>query len=206
MVFYPDVYGGTWPSCPDPVDFRYHQIVNVYSDANAYYTDRQWVDTPRPSSRNVAGNTSLTMVEENHWELALGTHWRSTKQWGVWSAVYGPQGPDGYPADIWNQETGVIDHAVAEMWRPMDIREHIVTNWATLGPKLSGRVHVFTGEDDTYFLENAVQLLETAVAGLTNPPANFEFVYGNRQPHCWSPYTTPQLLQIMYDAMMADAP
>ncbi len=206
MVFYPDVYGGTWARCPDPVDFRYHQIVNVYSDANAYYTDRQWVDTPRPSSRNVAGNTTMTMVEENHWELALGTRWRSTKQWGVWTVVYGPQGPDGYPADIWNQETGVIDHTVADAWRPMDIRDYVVTNWATLGPKLTGRIHIFTGEDDTYFLENAVQLLETAAAALTNPAANFEFQYGNRQPHCWSPYTTPELLTIMHNAMMADAP
>jgi len=206
MVFYPDVFGGTWPSCPDPVDFRYHQIVNVYSDANAYYTDRQWVDTQRPSSRNVAGNTTLTMVEENHWELALGTKWRSTKQWGVWAAVYGPQGPDGYPADIWDQETGAINKAVAETWRPMDIRNHIVTNWATLGPKLTGRVHVFVGEDDTYFLENAVQLLETAAVGLTSPPANFEFQYGNRAPHCWSPYTSQQLLPIMYNAMIADKP
>jgi hypothetical protein len=206
MVFYPDVFGGTWPSCPDPVDFRFHQIVNVYSEPNAYYTDRQWVDTPRPSARSVPGNTSLSMVEENHWELALGTHWRSTKQWGVWTAVYGPQGPDGYPADIWDRETGAIDHTVAEAWRPMDIRDHIVTNWATLGPKLSGRVHVFVGDDDTYFLNNAVELLETAAAALTNPAADFEFQYGHNQPHCWSPYTNQQLLEIMYNAMIADAP
>lgn len=206
MVFYPDVYGGTWPSCPDPLDFRYHQIVNVYDDANAYYTDRQWVDTPRPSSRNVAGNTTLTMVEENHWELALGTHWRSGKQWAVWTAVYGPQGPDGYPADIWDPETGAIDDAVAEAWRPMDIRQHVVSNWSTLGPKLAGRVHVFVGDDDTYFLNNAVELFEAATAELTSPAADFEVVYGHNQPHCWSPYTNQQLLAIMYDAMMADAP
>lgn len=206
MVFYPDTYGGTWPTCPDPVDFRYHQIVNVYSDSNAYFTDRQWVDTPRPSSRNVAGNTTLTMQEENLWELALGTKWRSTKQWAVWAAVYGPQGPDGYPADIWDRRTGEIDRDVAEAWRAMDLRQHVVDNWDTLGDKLRGRIHIFTGEDDTYFLENAVQLFEAATDELTDPPADFEIVYGERQPHCWNPYTTPELLQVMYDAMMADRP
>jgi len=206
MVFYPDVYGGTWAISPDPVDFRYHQIVNVYSDANAYFTDRQWVDTPRPSSRNVAGNTTMTMVEENHWELALATHWRSTKQWAVWAAVYGPQGADGYPADIWNPETGLIDHTVAAAWQPMDLRLYIVNNWATLGPKLTGRIHDYGGDDDSYFLNNSSELLETAMAALTNPSANADFQWVHNGGHGASPYSTTQLLTIMYNAMIADAP
>ncbi|HEX6230800.1 MAG TPA: hypothetical protein VF029_03730 [Actinomycetota bacterium] len=45
-----------------------------------------------------------------------------------------------------------------------------------------------------------MQLLEEAAADLRRSR------YGNREPHCWSPYTTPELLQIMYDAMIADAP
>jgi Putative esterase len=206
MVFYPDVYGGTWGISPDPVDFRYHQIVNVYSDANAYFTDRQWVDTPRPSQRNVAGNTSLTMDEENHWELALGTHWRSGKQWAVWAAVYGPQGPDGYPANIWDMETGVIDHTVSTAWQPMDLRLNIVNNWATLGPKLTGRFHDYGGDDDSYFLNDSSELLETAMAALTDPPANADFQWVHNGGHGASPYTTPQLLTIMYNAMIADMP
>jgi hypothetical protein len=206
MVFYPDVYGGTWAVSPDPVDFRFHQIVNIYSDTNAYFTDRQWVDTPRPSQRNVPGNTLLTMEEENLWELALGPRWRSTGQWAVWSAVYGPQAPDGYPADIWNQETGVIDHTVAQAWQPMDLRLYIVNNWATLGPKLSGRLHDYGGDDDSFFLNNSSEQLETAMAALTNPPANADFQWVHNGGHGASPYTTPQLLTIMYNAMIADAP
>ena len=29
QIFHPDFFGGTFASCPDSVDFRYHQIVNV---------------------------------------------------------------------------------------------------------------------------------------------------------------------------------
>ncbi len=206
MVFYPDVYGGTWGISPDPVDFRYHQIVNIYSDPNAYFTDREWVDTPRPSSRRTDGNTQFTMVEENHWELALGTRWRSGMQWAVWAAVYGPQGPDGYPADIWDQDTGVIDHSVAALWQPMDLRLQIVNNWATLGPKLTGRFHDYGGDDDTYFLNNSSELLEAAMADLTDPPANADFVFIHNGGHGASPYSTTELLTIMYNAMIGDMP
>jgi hypothetical protein len=206
MVFYPDVYDGTWAISPDPVDFRYHQIVNVYSDDNAYVTDREWVDTPRPSWRSTDGNTLVTMDEENHWELALGTRWRSGMQWAVWSAVYGPQAADGYPADIWDQATGVIDHAVAEQWKPMDLRLFIVDNWGTLGPMLTGRIHDYGGDDDTYFLNNSSELLEAAMADLTDPPANADFQWVHNGGHGASPYSTTELLTMMYDAMIADMP
>ncbi len=206
MAFYPDVYGVTWAISPDSVDFRFHQIVNIYSDPNAYFTDREWVDTPRPSSRSVPGDTRFTMVEENHWELALGTHWRSGMQWAVSAAVYGPQGPDGYPADIWDQKTGVIDHSVADAWKPMDLRLNIVNNWATLGAKLTGRVHDYGGDDDSFFLNNSSELLKAAMAGLTNPPANAEFVFIDNGGHGASPYSTTELLTIMYNAVIADKP
>lgn len=202
MVFYPDTYAGTWALCPDPVDFRFHQLVNVYEDPNAYFTQHEWLNVPRPSAREVSGDTIWTMEEENHWEAALGTNGRSgLGQWDIWQVVYGPQGPDGYPAPIWDKFTGEIDHSVAQGWHGMDIRLYLESNWPSLGPKLTDRVHIFTGDDDTFFLNDAVELLEAAVANLKDPPANFEFQYGHNQPHCWSPYTNPELLTIIYSAM-----
>ena len=56
QVFYPDFYGGTFALCPDGVDFRYHQIVNVYDDANAYWVDRGWTKLERPDTRRPDGN------------------------------------------------------------------------------------------------------------------------------------------------------
>jgi Putative esterase len=207
MIFYPDVYDGTWAISPDPPDFRNHQLVNVYSDANAYFQKHQWVSVPRLSQRVVSGDSVMTMEEENHWELALGTHGRSQSgQWDVWQAVYGPEGSDGYPAVIWNKQTGDIDHAVATQWQPKDLRLYVTGNWATLGPKLTGRIHDYGGTADSFFLNEASLLFQNALAALTNPPANADFQWVERGAHGASPYTTQQLLTIMYNAMWADAP
>jgi len=139
QVFYPSVYSGTWSLCPDPVDFRYHQLVNVYSADNAYFTPYEWEQVPRPSAREVPGDTIWTMEQENHWELALGTNGRSQLgQWDVWQAVYGPQGADGYPAPIWDKVTGAVDHAIAKQWHPMDIRWYLNKHWSSLGPRQAG--------------------------------------------------------------------
>ncbi len=205
FVYYPDVYGGTWAVSPDPVDFRFHQLVNIYSDANAYYIKHQWLNVPRPSQRNLAGDTSMTMEEENHWELAWATHGRSQLgQWDIWQAVYGPEGADGYPATIWNKEDGTIDHTVAMAWQPKDLRLYITGNWSTLGPKLTGRIHDYGGEDDSFFLDQSGLLLQSALAALTNPAANADFQWVEPGGHGASPYTTQQLLTNMYNAMIAD--
>jgi hypothetical protein len=206
MVFYPDLYSSTFSTCPDPVDFRYHQIVNVYNDPNAYFLESQWNRVPRPGARSVDGNVRYTMEDENHWELAIGDHGRSGGQWDIWEAVYGPQGADGYPARVWDKLTGAIDHAVAEGWRPMDIRNYLETNWAALAPKLTGKLHIYVGDDDTYYLENAVKLLEKSFATLS-PSPQATIKYGYEQPHCYTPFTTSQdLISAMVGFMREHAP
>jgi len=205
QVYYPSFYGGTYPLCPDSVDFRFHQLVNVYDDVNAYNTPYEWEQVPRPSARTVPGDTIWTMEQENLWELALGTNGRSQLgQWDIWQAVYGPQGADGYPAPIWDKATGEIDHAVAKAWHPMDIRWYLAKHWSTVGPKLAGKIHIWVGDDDTFFLNNAVELLQRFLDG-TNPPANAEVHYGNNQPHCWGPWGA-RLVKMMTEAMAANAP
>lgn len=207
QVFYPDLYAGTFPSCPDPVDFRYHQIVNIYEDPNAYWRQSEWNRIPRPGSRQVDGAVNYTMEDENHYELAIGDRTRSGGQWDIWEAVYGPQGADGYPARLWDKRTGRIEPGVAERWRGKDIRDYLERNWATVGPKLVEKIHISTGDDDTYYLENAVQLLEEFFSEpTTNPAPKAEIQYGNNRPHCYSPYTTPQLIQKMVDFMVEHAP
>jgi hypothetical protein len=201
QVYYPSFYGGTWPLCPDSVDFRFHQLVNVYADENAYVTPYEWEQVPRPSARTVPGDTIWTMEQENHWELALGSHGRSQLgQWDVWQAVYGPQGPDGYPAPIWDKVTGEIDHGVAKAWHPMDIRWYLAKHWDSVGPNLAGKIHVWVGDDDTFFLNDAVELLQRFLDGVRNPRANAEFHYGRNQPHCYGPWGA-ELVTMMADAM-----
>ncbi|MCA1563311.1 MAG: hypothetical protein LC753_09445 [Acidobacteria bacterium] len=97
QVFYPDFYGGAFASCPDAVDFSYHQIVDIYKDPNAYFIDNGWVIVERPNQRLPDGNIRSMMKDENWYELVVGDKSRSGGQWDIWEATYSPAGPDGIP-------------------------------------------------------------------------------------------------------------
>ena len=116
QVFYPDFYGGAFASCPDSVDFSYHQIVDIYKDANAYFIDKGWMKVDRPNERRPDGNIKSMMKDENWYELVVGDKSRSGGQWDIWEATFSPVGPDGYPKRLWNKTTGAIDKTVAEYW------------------------------------------------------------------------------------------
>lgn len=190
QIFYPDVFGGAWGWCPDPVDFRYYQIVNVYDDANAYVIGDDWHRVDRPGARRPDGNVRYTMRDENLYEYAAGPRGRSGGQWAIWEALFGPVADDGLAAPIWDPLTGVIDHGVASYWRDnYDLNQYLQRNWAELGPKLTGKLHVAVGDMDTYYLNDAVELLEHDVAALGDPPARATFEYGRGQPHCWTGYS-----------------
>lgn len=186
QIFNPDFFGGAWGWCPDPVDFHYYQIINVYEDENAYETGTEWVRVERPNHRRVDGNVTSTIRQEMYYELAVGPDGRSGGQWAIWEALFSPVGPDGYAAPVWDRVTGEIDHQVAEYWREnWDLTHHLVTNWTTLGPKLAGKLHITMGDMDSYYLNNAVELMEEALMGLSDPEPDVSFEYGRKEPHCW---------------------
>jgi hypothetical protein len=187
QVFYPDFYGGSFASCPDSVDFNYHQIVNVYKDDNAYVLDHGWLKVDRPSQRRPDGTVVLTMKDENHYELVVGDKSRSGGQWDIWEATYSPAGKDGYPLRIWDKETGVIDHAVAEKWKKYDLLDVLKTNWPTLGPKIGHKLNVYVGDMDSYYLNDAVENLNAFWTKNGNPGEMGEIVFQRRAPHCWGP-------------------
>ena len=159
QVFYPDFYGGSFALCPDSVDFEYHQIVNIYKDANAYYIDKGWTRVERPSERRPDGNIEGMMKDENWFELVVGDKSRSGGQWDIWEATYSPVGSDGYPKRLWNKTTGVIDKSVAEQWKKYDLLNILRTNWSTLGPKVADKLHLYVGDMDSYYLNDAVEQL-----------------------------------------------
>jgi hypothetical protein len=187
QVFYPDDFNGAWGACPDPVDFHAYQRVNVYEDQNAYFTSGPFSRVRQPEMRTVSGQILATTEGTNRWELALGTRGRSGEQWGIWQAVFSPVGSDGYPAEIWDQRTGVIDHAVAEYWRQhYDLTAILQRDWKALGPKLQGKLHVMIGTADTYYLDAAVHLLQEFLESTADPHSDATFDYGVDQPHCYT--------------------
>ncbi len=187
QVFYPDEFNGCYAACPDPIDFRAYTVVNIYEHKNAYDLDSTWKKTPRPGQRNYLGEVGCTLEETNHRELVLGTNSRSGDQWDIWQAVYSPVGPDGYPKPIWDKLTGEIDREVAEYWRENYDLGHILRrDWKTLGPKLEGKIHIYCGDMDNYYLNNAVYLVEEFLESTTDPYYEGEVDYGDRAEHCWN--------------------
>jgi len=187
QVFYPDEFNGCFAACPDPVDFRAYTIVNIYDHKNAYYIESPWKKTPRPGKRNYLGEVSATLEEMNHLELTLGTRGRSGQQWDIWQAVYSPAGDDGYPKPIWDKMTGKIDKSVAAYWRDnYDLGYILKRDWTKLGPKLEGKIHIYCGDMDNYYLNNGVYLIEEFLKNTKNPFYGGEVDYGDRAEHCWN--------------------
>mgnify|MGYP002397659590 CR=1 FL=1 len=187
QVFYPDAFNGCYAACPDPVDFRALTTVNIYEDKNMYYRDGDFERILRPSKRNYLGHVSATLQSSGHMELALGDRNRSGGQFDIWEAVSSPVGPDGYPLPLWNRLTGDIDPAVAAYWREnYDLAYILKRDWATLGPKLQGKIHIYCGDMDNYYLNNGVYLIEDILKSLEQPPYDGEVDYGDRAEHCWN--------------------
>ncbi len=184
QVKYPDEYGTCYAACPDPIDFRAYVTVDLYKDANAYHLDSRFKETPRPGHRDSLGHVSSTLEEMNLRELVLGDHSRSGQQFDIWEAVYSPVGDDGYPQPIWDKVSGRIDPAVAAYWKEnYDLRHIMERDWATLGPKLRGKVNIYVGDMDNYYLNNAVYFTEKF---LRANDFGGEVTYGDRAEHCWN--------------------
>lgn len=204
QMFYPDEFNGCFAACPDPVDFRSYCLVDIYNDKNAYWYESDYKKLPIPSHRNYLGQIQSTMQESNYFELALGTKSRSGQQWDIWEAVYSPQGDDGYPKRIFNKETGDIDKEVAAYWKEhYDLRHILERDWNTLGPKLKGKIHIYCGDMDNYYLNNAVYQMEDFLKKTNNPFYEGEVAYGDRAEHCWNgdPVNPNYVSRLRYNSM-----
>ena len=204
QMFYPDHYNGAFIACPDPIDFRAFTTIDLYKDKNAFYIEGPNKKVLQPGTRDYLGHVMATTQDINHYELALGTKTRSGEQFDIWQAVYGPVGKDGYPQPIFDKETGEIYPDVAAYWREhYDLRYILERDWATLGPKLQGKLHIYCGSADTYFLNDAVYLMEAFLKSTTNPPYDGEVKYGDRAEHCWNgdPTLPNYLSRLHYNTM-----
>jgi hypothetical protein len=191
QMFYPDDYNGAFVACPDPVDFHAYMTVDLYKQDNMFYLQGANKRVEQPAMRNYLGQTLISMRDNMAYEAALGDHGRSGDQFDIWQAVYSPVGNDGYPKPIFDIETGTIDHATAEYWREhYDLDAILQRDWSTLGPKLQGKLHIYVGSDDTYFLNDAVYLMEDFLNQTGTPgrgvPYEGEVKYGPRAEHCWN--------------------
>jgi hypothetical protein len=188
QIFYPEEFNAAYAACPDPIDFRAFTVVDIYKDTNAYWAEGPFMKVPRPGHRDYLGHVSATIEQMNRMELVLGTKTRSGQQWDIWEAVYSPQGPDGYPARIWDKRTGAIDPKVAAYWKEnYDLSWILRRDWNKgLGKKLEGKIYLYVGDMDNYYLNNAVYLVEEFLKTTRDPAYGGEVAYGDRAEHCWN--------------------
>lgn len=159
QVTYPEVFGGTWSTSPDPVDFRDFQQINLYAAGENMFQDH--AGKRRPIAR-MGGLPVLYYDNFCRMDDVIG--WGG--QLGSFEAVFSPLDQNGQPRKLWDRSTGAIDPAVAKAWEAYDIRLKLERNWPVLGPRLKGKIHVITGGMDTFYLEGAVKLLKESLAKL----------------------------------------
>ena len=159
QVAYPESFGGTWSTSPDPVDFRDFQLIDIYSPGENMFLDHAGKE--RPLAR-MAGQVLVRYRNFSVMEDVLGPG----GQLCSFEAVFSPRGRDGKPAQLWDRNTGAINADVAHAWEKYDIRLVLERNWPTLGPKLAGKLHVFMGDEDTFYLDGATKLLKKSLAQL----------------------------------------
>jgi hypothetical protein len=184
QIFHPDFFGGAFAYAPDPVTFVNVEGIDIYKDQNAFEKRHEWRRVPIANTRSTTGEVRLTSEQRNRFELVSGTRGRSGEQLDIWSAVFGPLGADGYFQPLFDKKTGAIDRSVAEYWREnFDLVHHIKENWASLGPKLVSKLHVYCGDMDDYYLNVAVKELELFLKSTENPHYPGVFIWGDGQGH-----------------------
>lgn len=159
QVTYPDFFGGTWSTAPDPVDFRDFQRINLYEPGANMFTEANGAS--RPLARS--GDKPIIYYKAfSDMEVVMGRG----GQLFSFEAVFSPKDGNGQPRPLWNRTTGAVDTETARYWEKYDICLQLKRHWDTLGPKLKGKIHVFMGDKDTFYLDGASKLLKADLAKL----------------------------------------
>jgi hypothetical protein len=210
QLYHPDFFGGTWTLYPDPISFEHYQLTNIYKDDNAFFEPgHTWLQAVRPLMRTTEGQVEVTASQMSQLEATLGSHGRSGQQLEIWEAAYGPVGEDGYPRPLWDKLTGKIDHSVADYMREhgYDLTAYLKQNWATIGPKLLGKIHLEVGDMDDFYLNLAVYDLQNFLKTTHDPHYEGSFEFGRPEKgHGWQSMTQEDLIRTMANHITKNAP
>lgn len=172
QVAYPKLFGGSWPTAPDPSDFHDFTNIDLYAPAANAYAGSDGND--RPLVRD-DGKVVATFRQFAQLEAVLGPY---GGQLASFDWVFSPKCPDGRPCPMFNRVTGKIDPAVVTYWRDhYDISHIIARDWARLKPDLDGKIHLTVGTADTFYLNQSAERLKAVLDGL-GAKASFRFVPG----------------------------
>ena len=167
---YPKVFGGTWSSSPDPSDFHDFTGIDLYAPhANVYHrADGSAYPLVRDHGKVIA-----TFEQFAKMERVIGPY---GGQMASFDWVFSPRGKDGRPMQLFDRDTGDVDPAVLAYWRDhYDIAHRLQAHWPELKPNLDGKIHVYVGTADTFYLDGAAHRLH-AVLDKLGAKSSFHFI------------------------------
>jgi hypothetical protein len=194
QLFYPDFFGGCFSYSPDPVDFENFQLINIYRDENAFVNEHGYI---RPVVRELSGEPVVSLRDFIRFENVLGwneTYITSGGQFSAFTALYSPRGEDGLPDPLFQPETGEIDRKVAEHWRRYDLKHYVETNWEMLGPKIKGKIWIWMGDMDEFYLNPALRAFDEMLQKMENPKPDAIIQFSAMKGHC-SQYNNKTVLE-----------
>jgi S-formylglutathione hydrolase FrmB len=172
QVNYPRVFGGTWSTSPDPSDFHDFTGSDLYApNANVYHKP-DGTETPimRADGKVVASFEQFARME-----AVLGPYGGQVSSFD-W--VFSPKGADGAPEPMFDRVTGAVHPEVVRYWHDhYDLAHLTEEHWTQNGPLLKGRIHLFVGTADTFYLDGSAHLLDARLAKL-GADAHFTYIPG----------------------------
>ena len=191
QVTYPKIFGGTWSTSPDPVDFHNFTGPDLYKpNANVY---RKPDGTPYPLVR-MDGKEVQSFEDLARQEVVLGDYGGQMRSF---EAVFSPRADDGTPMKMFDRSTGAVDPEIAKAWQKYDIGRTLRENWKTLGPQLKGKIHIIVGTADTFHLDEAVHLLDAELKKLGSD-AKITFLEGRTHFDLYKGGVDDQIAKEMY--------
>jgi len=184
QLYYPETFNGVFSYSPDAIEFENYQLINIYKDDNAFTNEFGY---PRPVMRGTDGEPMLSLKDFIQYENVLGasgTYLNSGGQFSAHTALYSPKGENGLPQPMFDPKTGEIDHKVAEHWKKYDFKLYAKENWKELGPKIQGKVYVWMGDMDHFYLNMGTRAFDEFLKTTENPKSDAVIEFTPMQGHC----------------------
>ena len=184
QLYYPDVFNGVFSYSPDAIDFENYQLINIYKEKQAFINE---VGLVRPIMRDTNGEPLLSMKEFIAYENVFGSsdsYLNSGGQFSAHTALYSPKGVNGLPKPMFDPYTGIIDSEVAKSWEKYDFKKYAEANWSVLGPKLKGKIYIWMGDMDHFYLNIGTRGFDDFLKSTSSPKSDAIIEFTPMEGHC----------------------